>query len=187
LRLAPGAPRSSPSLARSLLHRSLATARGAKSLGCASLQGRRDPRRRSLAHYCTARSRRLGAPSRSAAPRSRGAAILAVARSLIVAPLARDGSGRQVARLRLAPGAPRSSPSLARSWSHLARIAQEPSRDLTHLSEIRRPRWGNPAKGRARPPGIRFVRTRRMRVAAVAACRWLAGWPAHPRRRAGPP
>src|SRR5262249_57765003 len=50
LRLAPGAPRSSPSLARSLLHRSLATAPGARSLGCASLRGRLDPRRRSLAH-----------------------------------------------------------------------------------------------------------------------------------------
>src|SRR5262249_56891617 len=39
--------------------------------------------------------------------------------SLAVAPLARDGSGRQVARLRLAPGAPRSSPSLARSRARL--------------------------------------------------------------------
>src|SRR5262249_17136914 len=131
----------------------------ARSLGgCASLQGRLDPRRRSLVHRGTARSRRLGAPGRSAAPRSRGASILGVARSLIVAPLARDASGRRVLpagappppgppppplppppppappppppppappppgslpwRLRLAPGAPRSSASLARSSWH---------------------------------------------------------------------
>src|SRR5262249_56680616 len=88
LRLAPGPPRSCPSLARSLLHRSLATAPGARTLGCAWLRRRLDPRRRSLAHCCTARSRRLRAPGRSAAPRSGGASILAVARSLTVAPLA---------------------------------------------------------------------------------------------------
>src|SRR5262249_24818080 len=53
LRLPPGSPLSAPALARSCLHRSLAPARGSMSLGCASLQGRLSPRRRSLAHVCT--------------------------------------------------------------------------------------------------------------------------------------
>src|SRR5262249_58536892 len=37
-------------------------------------------------HCCTARTRRLGAPGRLAAPRSRGASILAVACSLTAEP-----------------------------------------------------------------------------------------------------
>src|SRR5262249_3814179 len=115
LPLAPGSHSSSPPLARSSLPRSLAVARCSMSLGCPSLQGRTHPRHRSLAHRCPARSRWLGAPCRSAAPRSRVALILATARSLIVAPLARGGSVLHVARLPLAPGSHSSSPPLARS------------------------------------------------------------------------
>src|SRR5262249_42763229 len=127
-------------------------ARGGPGGGAGGAGGDRvgaQPARGERVHRGTARSRRLGAPGRSAAPRSRGASILGVARSLIVAPLARDASGRRVLpavarpgsalhlarlrlarsralpppgslpwRLRLAPGAPRSSASLARSSSH---------------------------------------------------------------------
>src|SRR5262249_39606434 len=48
-----------------------------------------------------------------------------VAISLIVAPLARDASGRQVAWLRIAPGAPPSSASLARSSARLEPAQEE--------------------------------------------------------------
>src|SRR5262249_62115741 len=66
-------------------------------------------------HCCPARSLRLGAPARSAAPRSRVALVLAFARGLIVVPPARFGSALRLARLRLARGSRWSSPSLAGS------------------------------------------------------------------------
>src|SRR5262249_37803923 len=88
----------------------------ARSLGgCASLQGRLDPRRRSLAHRGTARSRRLGAPGLTSGPPAPPAAPPPPPPP---PPPALPPPGSRPWRLRLAPGAPRSSASLARSSSH---------------------------------------------------------------------
>src|SRR5262249_37803924 len=87
LRLAPGAPRSSASLARSSWHRSLATPRGAGSYQRPPRPPRRPP---PPPPPPPPRAPPPGLAPLAAAPRSRGASLLGVARSFIVAPLARS-------------------------------------------------------------------------------------------------
>src|SRR5262249_32908985 len=101
----------------------------------------------------TAPSRRRGAPGRSAAPRSQVAQLRAVARSLMVAPLPRDGAGLRVARLRLAPRSPISAPSRGRSWSRrsLATARGSGSLGCPSLPGRPSPRRRSVAHGRTAP------------------------------------
>src|SRR5262249_15783884 len=66
--------------------------------------------------------------------------------------LARDGSGRQVARLRLAPGAPPSSPSLARSRRPIHQLARRGRKEDPLRPHARqRPRQGDRVFPRSPP------------------------------------
>src|SRR5262249_21141785 len=103
LRLAPRRLLRAAALSLSWLPRSLAAARGSKSLGCASLHVASCAPPLSRSHGCLARSPRRAAPSRSAAPRSTSPLARRRSLALMVASLPRRGARLQVARLRLAP------------------------------------------------------------------------------------
>src|SRR5262249_12218033 len=130
LRLAPRRLLRAAALSLSLLPRSLAAARGSKSLGCASLHVASCAPPLSRSHGCLARSPRRAAPSRSAAPRSTSPLARRRSLALMVASLARRGARLQVARLRLAPRRLLRAAALSLSWLPRSLAAARGSKSL---------------------------------------------------------